>query len=97
MNLTDILNIQALDFDIWGIHVKANLMMSIIIVLIITACWFWNKYTNKKSQQLTENRKRPTWCQNCDISMKFIKSLTHSNRYECPKCGQYRLIDEHRK
>lgn len=54
MDVTNILNIQALDFDIWGFHVKANLMMSIIILATIGGCWIWYKRKTLIISQIAE-------------------------------------------
>ncbi|MBX9866045.1 MAG: hypothetical protein K2Y14_03965 [Burkholderiales bacterium] len=54
MDVTKILSIQALDFDIWGFHVKANLIMSVFILFIITGCWIWYKYHISKQALIKE-------------------------------------------
>lgn len=104
----NILTIQALDFDIWGLHIKANLMMSVLILIAFVSCWVWYKrcLLKQKSQDtkfnqefntLIENRKKPTWCQLCDINMEFTK-LTRdgfkSSGYICPKC---KLVKKHQQ
>lgn len=57
MDLTKLINIQALDFDIWGLHVKANLIMSILILVTILGCWIWYKRKLLDISRLAEQHK----------------------------------------
>lgn len=99
MDVTNLLNIHALDFYIWGFHIKATLMMSIIILIVIAVCWLWNRRRVLNLQNLVENRKKSTWCQACDVDMILngttTKEYSTGSRtypvYKCPKCQLQRL------
>ncbi len=91
MGLTDLLNIQALDFDIWGFHVKANFIMSIIMLIIITGCWIWNRYRISKLSQISAQYNYKL------EQLKLDQAALEANRKKptwCHVCDTNMVIDE---
>lgn len=87
MDLTNLLNIQALDFDIWGFHVKANLIMSVIILIVIAGCWFWNRRKILKFSQLAEQLNQQREQHNYELEkIKLEQAVIEANRKKPTWC-----------